>query len=99
MTDEGLENDTKEQMARQLHITEKKEIATGKPAFIAVSDGPTVARREMASLITADSWLVFDILNLDGSQDWLLDPANSWSLSQEYKKLGESLFQKFFFQN
>ena len=29
----------------------------------------------MASLITADSWLVFDILNLDGSQDWLVDPA------------------------
>ena len=41
-------------MARQLHSTEK-DIVTGKPAFPALPEGPTVARREMASLITADS--------------------------------------------
>ena len=83
MTEEGLENDTRVQMARQLHGTERTEIATGKPAFPTLSDGPTVAKRELTSLITNDSWLVFDILDLEGSRDWLVDPANSWSLSTE----------------
>ena len=45
LTDEGLENDTKEQVARQPQSTEKKEIATGRQAFPALPDGPTVARR------------------------------------------------------
>ena len=43
----------------------------------------------MASLITSDSWPIFNILQLNGSQDWLLAPATSWSLSPDYSVLEE----------
>ena len=43
----------------------------------------------MQDLVTPDSWLVFQLLGLEGSQDWLQTPASLWKLFAEYRKLEE----------
>ena len=40
----------------------------------------------MSSFITSDSWLVFDILGLTGSQDWLTIPSSLWGRILEFMK-------------
>ena len=44
---------------------------------------------DMSAFITSDSWLVFDILGLTDSQDWLTVPASFWDNFLEFRKLRE----------
>ena len=83
-----------EKMAVVLHSMERKVMKTGKPQFPVLSHGPTAARKDMASLVTSNSWLVFNILGLDGPQDWLLTPATSWYLTSEFQ--GRNLYTSYF---
>lgn len=87
LTGRGLEEDTREKMAVALHSKDKEVIKTGKPKFPVLSHGPIAAPKDMASLVTSSSWLVFDILKLQGPQDWLITPATSWHLAPEFKAL------------
>ena len=43
----------------------------------------------MSAFVSSDSWLVFDLLDLTGSQDWLTIPPSLWSNFQEFRKLKE----------
>ena len=43
----------------------------------------------MSSLVGPESWLIFDLLHLKGSQDWLLNPTSYWHLSPEFNMLLE----------
>ena len=49
--------------------------------------GTTALRKDMASLIGPESWLIFNLLDISGSQDWLMNPASTWPLSKEFQKL------------
>ena len=49
-------------------------------------------RQNMDTLVTSDSWLVFQLLGLDGPQDWLQTPASLWHLFAEFKKFKELAF-------
>ena len=51
LTDKELESEIREKMARRLHSLERKVIPTGKPTFPELPFGPTVARKEMPSLL------------------------------------------------
>ena len=93
LADTELEDSTKELMAQKLHQQSRQGVRSGKPAFPMLPFGPSVARQDMASLITPDSWLVFDLLQLGGPQDWLLSPLPSWDLSPEFK-----IFRDFSYQ-
>ena len=74
-------------MASALHRQERKLIKTGMPTFPVLTYGAKYARENMSMLIGPESWLVFDLLNLSGSQDWLLTPTSEWHLSPDYMKL------------
>ena len=87
LTDTRLEDRTREKMARTLHSRERKQIQTGKPIFPVLPYGATMVRGDMAGLVGPKSWLVFDLLELTGAQDWLLASATTWHLSKDYTKL------------
>jgi hypothetical protein len=44
---------------------------------------------DMSSFVTSASWVIFDLLGLSGSQDWLTIPAKLWVNFTEFKKLKE----------
>ena len=48
-----------------------------------------LARPRLGSLVTSNSWLIFDLLGLVGPQDWLQLPCNMWPMFSEYRKLTE----------
>ena len=87
LIDKGLEDSNMQEMTKVLHRQERKVIKTGKPSFPVLMYGATVTRQNMSVLIQPESWLVFDLLKLSGSQDWLLTPISDWSLSPDYIKL------------
>ena len=43
----------------------------------------------MIPLITPDSWLVFDLLGLTGSQDWMTIPVSFWDHFEDFRKFRE----------
>ena len=60
----------------------------GKPRFPELNwTCDTNTRPSLASCVTFDSWLIFDILQLLGPQDWLLTPSCMWHLFSDYMKL------------
>ena len=87
LTDKELEDSNREGMARALNRQERQVIKTGKPTFPLLEYGATFTRQNMSVLIEMESWLVFDLLKLSGSQDWLLTPVSEWHLSPDYMKL------------
>ena len=87
LTDTGLEDSSREEVARALHTQERGKVETGKPTFPILSHGATMMRGNMWLLVGPESWLVFDLLDLSGAQDWLLAPVSTWHLSKDYSKL------------
>ena len=90
LADMELEDTNKEQIAKALHSCKQVKISTGKPEFPVLSQGPDHMRKNMASLVTSESWLVFHLLGLEGPNDWLQTPASLWHLFKEYR-----IFQEF----
>ena len=43
----------------------------------------------MASLVTSDSWLVFQLLHMEGPHDWLESSCSEWTNFQSYKRIEE----------
>ena len=64
-------------------------ILTGKPTFPELPFGPIAARKDMASLVGIESWLLFDLLELKGNQDWMLLPTSTWHVNPQYKVLDD----------
>ena len=90
LADPGLSDSQKEGMARKLHSLERSKIETGKPVFPVVDwSGESIQIPEMSSFVTSSSWLIFNLLGLTGSQDWLTVPASLWDNFQEFRKLKE----------
>ena len=86
LADPHLEDGQKEEMARKLHGLKRVEILGGKPVFPQVDlSGEQGLLPDMASFVTSDSWLIFDILGLTGAQDWLSIPASLWDNFQEFR--------------
>ena len=88
LTDPGLSKEEKEELARRIHGTERIAIDMGKPSFPVLdwTCDPNI-RPSLASMVTPDSWLIFNILQLLGPQDWLQTPSAMWHLFEEYRKL------------
>ena len=84
--DKETESEQKEEMARALHQTPRGVIDTGKPTFPIVEPG---ARYKLANFVGPESWLIFDLFDMTGEQDWLLAPSSNWHLSSDFRKLEE----------
>ena len=64
------------------------EFKSGKPVFPTISwDSSSSCAPKLSSFITSDSWLLFDLLGLEGPQEWLQTPPNMWELFVEFRKL------------
>ena len=44
---------------------------------------------QLATFVSQESWIIFNILNLNDTQDWLLVSADLWENYDEYKELKE----------
>ena len=90
LADSGLSNIQKESMAAKLHSLERKKIEMGKPVFPFIDlSGLADDIPDMASFVTSDSWLVFDLLGLTGTHDWMSIPASLWENFLEFRKFKE----------
>ena len=85
LCDRGLSDQEREELAKTIHSTPRGEIKTGKPEF-PIMTWPD-RRPKMCCFVGPESWLLFDLLNLPGSNDWLLVPAAHWHNLEEYKKI------------
>ena len=84
LVDHAVPEDNKRKMATRLHNTVRKEIGCGRPKFPSIDDNNEI---ELEDLISSESWLIFDLLGLNGHQQWLLTPPSTWYDVKEYQIL------------
>ena len=74
----------KEELARRIHSTARGEVARGRPEFPVLEwVGEEPCRPCLATLVTKNSWLIFDRLGLMGSHSPMLRstrrmPSTPW---------------------
>ena len=85
LADAGLSDSQREEMAKKLHSLERNKIEGGKPEFPHIDlIGEEIKIPDMSNFVGNNSWLVFDMLGLTGSQDWLTIPARLWENFNEF---------------
>ena len=90
LADTKMKDEEREELAKTLHSQPREHISTGKPEFPILDwSGHTLERPRLATLVTPKSWLIFQLLKLQGSQDWLSTPCSMWHLFADYRKLEE----------
>ena len=87
--DRNLSNEERERMAKILHASPRNPIDMGKPVFPILDWSGGVERPDLSVFINSKSWLIFDLLELRGPQDWLLLSCNQWEIFSEYKQFKE----------
>ena len=69
LADTGLVDGEREELAKSIHILPRTVIKSGRPDFPVLDwRGEELARPRLASLTTSDSWLLFQMLQLEGTQ-------------------------------
>ena len=90
MADSYLSDNQREGMARKLHGLERKKVKGGRPPFPFIDLGGSVTGLpDMIPLISSESWLVFDLLGLSGSQDWMTIPVSFWDHFEDFRRFRE----------
>ena len=88
LVDEDLNNEEREEMAKVLFNTPRDfNIQMGKPVFPVLKRNVGNTRPVMSSFIGSNSWLLFDLLQLNDVQEWLLEPCETWITYPAYQKL------------
>ena len=82
LCDTELSDSEREELAQAILSQPREEVKPGKPKF------PDMIwpdeRPRLAYFVTADSWLMFDLLQLSG--EWLSVPCSYWDNFAEYRK-------------
>ena len=69
LADTGLEDEEREELARELYKTPRGQVKSGRPTFpVLLWLGEEVVRPRLATLVTTCTWLIFDRLQLTGIQ-------------------------------
>ena len=69
LTDTGLEDEEREELARELYKTPRGQVKSRRLTFPLLEwVGEEVARPRLATLVTNSTWLIFDRLQLTGNQ-------------------------------
>ena len=89
LTDKGLSESVREDLAKALHSCERRQISPGKPVFPVLEESGEDILSNIPTIVSHESWLIFQLLGLDGPQDWLLTPANLWPLFKAFRDLEE----------
>ena len=90
LCDKGLDDRERELLAKTLFNTPRDHIANGRPDFpdvvieIEAKSIPSLHR-----LVNKNSWLIFNLLGLDGKQEWLQTSCSMWHLFADFLKLRE----------
>lgn len=88
LVDDEMEKIERENMALVLFNTPRGDnIQMGKPQFPIVVRNVLNRRPMLSSFIGPNSWLLFDLLKLNESQEWLKEPCDSWHQHKAYKKI------------
>ena len=66
--DIGLPEEERQELARKIHSTPRTTISMGLPEFPSIKWTCTDNISSHATLVISNSWLLFDILKLDGPQ-------------------------------
>ena len=86
--DKDAATSEKEEMAKKLFSTPRLEKnKLGKPSFPQIIFGENGSLPKLSSFVNEKSWLLFDLLGLDGQQEWLQTPHDMWVMFFEYRKL------------
>ena len=87
LADPELAAEEKEELARTLHREPRVKVKMGKPEY-PVPDWRNLelTRPRLASLVTCNSWLIFDLLGLTGPQDWFQLTSDMWDMFSEYRR-------------
>ena len=95
LCDERLADEEREDLAKALHKQQRVPLESGKPEFPFIDlSGDSSDCVKLSSLVNSSSWLIWDMLLLLGSQDWLLIPVSMWdhfSGYQTFKKFATNL--------
>ena len=90
LLDEGYTADEREAMALQLYYTERSEsVEIGKPKFPEINWKADGSPPDLKSFISSKSWLIFDLLGLTNSQEWLQTPCSLWDMFSDFRKFKE----------
>ena len=90
LADTELQDEEREELAKAIHRQPRELIKTGRPQFPELDwQGEGNKRPRLATLVNPNSWLMFQLLNLQDSQDWLLTPCSMWQLFGDNRKLEE----------
>ena len=69
LADTGLEDEEREELAKVIHSMPRTVISSGRPEYPVLDwRGEVLTRPRVATLATSDSWLIFQMLKLEGSQ-------------------------------
>ena len=91
LCDPGLEDEERKAIARELLKQPREEITNVKPEVPTLGwDGDNIKHPPISSFITPESWLLFNLLQIEIS-DWLEVlcnlPCSMWDKVQEYIKV------------
>ena len=92
LADQQLPDEEKQAMAQKLHSMPREEIEMGRPEFpqlIWKIKEESIIRPCLSSLVSSNSWLVFDLLGLVGPQDWLQLSCDMWPIFSEFRKFSD----------
>ena len=85
LADSSVSSAEREALAKTLFKTPREAtVKCGKPVFpaIVLTELP-----KLCSLVSPKSWLLFDLLQLEGTQEWLQTPVQMWSMFSDFRKL------------
>ena len=86
LADTGLVDGEREELAKSIHILPRTDIKSGRPDFPVLDwRGEELARPRLATLTTPDSWLLFQMLELEGTQ---VSRSNRYGLLSIYFRTG-----------
>ena len=88
LVDPTLSTEEKEDVAKVLFETPRpSNFKTVKPKFPNILFSATHDPPKLSSLVSSDSWLLFSLLHLEGSQEWLQTPVHVWKVFADFRKL------------
>ena len=87
LADKDTIDSDKEEMGKKLFsIPRPKTISPGKPVFPVIPWGEKSTPPSLSTFVSEESWLLFDLLGLDGNQEWLQTPVRMWEMFGDFRK-------------
>ena len=88
LADPQVSSSEKEDLAKALFSTPRPPIMkSGKPTFPVIVFPKPHSIPKLSSFVSSESWLLFDLLHMEGAQEWMQTPVKNWQMFAEFRKL------------